>query len=523
MKRSQPTDSRGISSFKEPKIVSEEDNLVWSNQITSTSSFLSQIVEQTSGILEKESSGGGFQLKEPKIEEGDTNGNGNMLKNKTTTDTFPKWTPRLTSYLDDDSLDFDCGIELGSSVLFDSLPTSKRAIPSIDNSGETRSKSKEAISEEKEREIDDYESNEEEDDDSNEEEEDYDEKPKKRALAPNYLRAKLSDAFQLNNHPTALEMQRLAEECAVRYRTVFDNFEERRKTKQIKCEDGDPCEKIKRFIAMESEQVPHITLSEEEKSLLEEAIETNLLSRKKLSVGYLHVIMEIVELPANYIRGQCDSMRRRMMGSGRAELSKRKIREEEAKANDANNSLSIDKLRQLEDAYLHKKYHSEDKEWTKTDIRTLAATTDLPEKTVENWINRRKRTTLGLEHSIVDFRRDQDARLNVASSRKLSSWKLEKLIEHFDRNSQPERQERIRIGKELGLDESQVRNFYNKRRISIRKQVEMDDARKEFLALPLEKRNQMERLAKERRKPATENMEVVVFIILVNRVETYHF
>lgn len=492
----------------------EEDN--WNDQIISTSSFLSQIVEQTSGVREPPpTKNERFQLKEPKEEVDDKNRAGSSSRNETPsiTASFPKWTPKLTNYLDDDSLDFDCGMELGTSMLFDNLPTSstssvlsKREKPIIDskivNKSDVTRKEVKAVEKEE------YYAESSDDDDDDYSGDEDDDQQKKRALAPNYLRAKLLDAFQLNNHPTALEMQKLAEECAVRYRTVFDNFEEKRKTKQIKCEDGDPCEKIKRFIAMESEQVPYITPSEEEKALLEEAIETHLLSRNKLSVGYLHVIMEKVELPANYIRGQCDGMRRRLMGSGRVEFTKKKLREEEAAANDTTNPLSIDKLRQLEDAYLHKKYHSEDKEWSKQDLRTLAASTDLPEKTVESWIKKRNRTTLGLEHSIVDFRRDRDARQNVASSRKLSSWKLDQLIRYFDKNSQPEREERIRIGKELGLDESQVRNFYNKRRISIRKQTDMNEARKEFMTLPVEKRVQLERIADERRKPATENMEI---------------
>ncbi|CAL2035253.1 unnamed protein product [Caenorhabditis brenneri] len=374
---------------------------------------------------------------------------------------IPAWRPKIqcvTDFLNDDSDDVDFGMNLGSSVLFDDTIRTVSPVHHVDYHEES-------------------------DDDYFEEQ--------VITPAPTKVRALLLKSFNENPHPTALVMQQLAEECFARYKTVVDYFENRRLTKQIKCERNDPCERIKQFFMRENEETALTRISDDVRSALEEEIEAHLALKKKFSVGYLHVIMERTNLPPTFIRNQYDNVKRRKGNYGvwRNEV------------NDKSQLLGLDTLRQLEDAYLNKKYNCEDKEWTSTEIEALAVKLKIKHRDVQNWITRRNWATAGLART--ELRRNDDP----GCSRKLPTYKIEQLDAEFEFNRKPGLHERNRIASHLNLHELQVRNYFNKKRMATRKQEEWEVARNEFLRLPEFKKKMLESVAAERRKTAAESMD----------------
>uniref|UniRef100_A0A1I7TU82 Homeobox domain-containing protein n=2 Tax=Caenorhabditis tropicalis TaxID=1561998 RepID=A0A1I7TU82_9PELO len=422
-----------------------------------------------------------FQWKEPKLEVEDEQDQKSSMsdfqvplkipktevkEDQKNASTIPVWKPKIqsvTDFLQDDTEDMEFELGLGSSVLFDNLPSTNSEInPSPDD----------------------------------------DEEPEKKPSRG--MRCEFDKVFEKINHPSALVMQRLAERWGSRYKTVVDYFDSKRKMKNIKCEEDDPCEKIKQFFARESEPASDWPVDDELRYCLKDEIETHLLSRKRLSIGYLHVIMEKVDLHPSYIRGQFEIGKRNLLTNDRETDKAKDWRKDE----ELGPHFTMDVLRQLEEAYLQKKYHSKDKEWSMMDIVSLAIKLDLKAESVEFWINKRKCATLGLEHNVIEFRRERDARMNAAHGKKLPNHKIEILNAKFEANQSPGVKERTKLGDELGLTELQVRNYFNKKRIHNRKKKLWELARVEFLSLPDDKKERMEFLATQKRKTTAENMEI---------------
>uniref|UniRef100_A0A8R1HZN6 Homeobox domain-containing protein n=1 Tax=Caenorhabditis japonica TaxID=281687 RepID=A0A8R1HZN6_CAEJA len=330
----------------------------------------------------------------------------------------------------------------------------------------------------------------------------------KKQLPVYKIKRILSERFEENRHPNATEMVKIAESCGVRYRTVFDDFENRRIAKRVKCEKDDACERIRTFFVRDNEPLTYNKVKEDIRAKLEEEIELHLLSRKRFSLGYVHIIMEKTDLPASYIRGQYENWKKKMLTKDRDEYKNKEWKKEpEDRA-----SLSMDVLRKLEDAYLTKKYQCEEKEWSPKEITSLATHLEIEEKTVTAWIEKRNEAVLGLNHDVVEMRKQKAAKLKAADGRKLPSCISVALNIEYSKDDRPTLARRIVIAKKLKLTEVQVRNYFNKKRGRDRRNEDWEKAREDVLSMPHEKVQLMEKVAIEKRKTALHYMSVAADI-----------
>lgn len=464
--------------LKEVKLEGPDEDQIVSKRpdLTRTSDLLNSMASAIPEKVPKEEPlDDGFLLKEPKLEIPEET----VSDNKTPT-IIPVWRPKLesiTDFLRDDSLkDTDFEMTLGSSMLFDNP---RGSFSSLNTYAE------EAASNDSDDELSDQ---------------------KISSLVPT-LRAALFKSFNKNPHPTALEMQLIAEDCVTRYKTVVDYFEICRKVQKIKCKKNDPCERIKGFLLMENQIVGYTKVSNERKAMLQEQIQTHLLSRKRFSIGYLHVIMERTDLPPHYIRGQYDAWKKKLLTE-----NPKNFKIQDYQNGFQTNLLSIETLRLLEEAYLNKKYHSENKEWTFEDIEILAESLELSPGDVDHWLNRRKGATLGLENDVIQLRRHADAKQNAAISRKLSAERQDRLNAEYLIKRKPNPTEMDKIAKTLDLDELQVRSWFNRKRAEDKKISDWEKARTEIMTLPDNKKMILERAAGEKKKNAVELTQLSQYI-----------
>lgn len=112
----------------------------------------------------------------------------------------------------------------------------------------------------------------------------------KRIMSESQVRRELNASFARNCHPTAIGMQKLSERCGIRYKTIFDNFETIRKDGKIECETNDACCRIREFLSRETDTTSYIEITNEVQTVLEDEIELHLLSRKRFTLGYVHVV-----------------------------------------------------------------------------------------------------------------------------------------------------------------------------------------------------------------------------------------
>ena len=110
------------------------------------------------------------------------------------------------------------------------------------------------------------------------------------------------EIFQANRHPTILEMINISYDTGVSYEQVFFRFKHFRKLNNEVCSPGDPCEKVEKF----SEANPDLggVLDKRTLGIIYEEFEHLIHLGYYLPLGYIHMIMEKVDLPASVIRLQ---------------------------------------------------------------------------------------------------------------------------------------------------------------------------------------------------------------------------
>ncbi|CCD62914.1 Homeobox domain-containing protein [Caenorhabditis elegans] len=389
----------------------------------------------------------------------------------------PSWKPKfqcISDLLKDDTTDFDCEMSLGSSVLFDrpdsSLPI-KKICPGFPKK------------------VGSIPSN-------------------KRIMSESQVRRELNASFARNCHPTAIGMQKLSERCGIRYKTIFDNFETIRKDGKIECETNDACCRIREFLSRETDTTSYIEITNEVQTVLEDEIELHLLSRKRFTLGYVHVIMEKTDLAPSYIRAQYENWRRKLSTKDRGSW---KIGDSEAE----NSVLSAEVSKQLEEAFLQRTNNREDKTLRPKDIKALSTQLEINEKEIENWIAKKTEATSG-SNSTEQQQKHNILRIFASCRRRLPKLNIEGLNKYFAKNNKPGVRQREKIAKKLGLSERQVRNYFNKKRITERKLKVWKDAPKDFLTLSKQTVDEMMKIAEERRKPNDE------YIQIANRLGVSH-
>ncbi|CAI2349211.1 unnamed protein product [Caenorhabditis sp. 36 PRJEB53466] len=276
--------------------------------------------------------------------------------------------------------------------------------------------------------------------------EEYEKENRKRVSYYKYKRISEKEFIE-QMHPSIGEMVEMAERCGVRYRTVFENFAGKRRKLGVKCAEDDNCQKVAQFLLRENEALGHGKVGEEVRRVLEDSIETHLLSRKRFSLGYVHLIMEKTNLPPSYIRCQYDCCKKRLLTQNRPNT----------------NMLPVKTVRQLEEAYLAKKYKCTSKEWSSEELEWLAARLKLREKQVSEWMEMRSGAVLGFRHDAFEFRRAREVR----SFTRLPLHKTAVMNEEFDRIGSPSVEKRKELAERLQLTETQVKNYFSKRRIKL--------------------------------------------------------
>lgn len=115
-------------------------------------------------------------------------------------------------------------------------------------------------------------------------------KSERRPLPATQIRKTIDEFFSKNNHPTAQEMQKLAQENRIKYITVFEMLEKKRKSLKIVCPKEDPCNRIRDFIVRENELLNETVVTEDVRRVMEHEIETHILSRQRFTMGHLHCV-----------------------------------------------------------------------------------------------------------------------------------------------------------------------------------------------------------------------------------------
>lgn len=120
------------------------------------------------------------------------------------------------------------------------------------------------------------------------------------------------EIFETNRHPTILEMINISYDTGVSYEQVFFRFQHFRKLNNEVCSPGDPCEKVEKFI----ETNPDLggVLDKRTLNIIYEEFEHLIHLGYYLPLGYIHMIMEKVDLPARVIRMQYREWYRKRRG-----------------------------------------------------------------------------------------------------------------------------------------------------------------------------------------------------------------
>ncbi|CAI2355621.1 unnamed protein product [Caenorhabditis sp. 36 PRJEB53466] len=413
----------------------------------------------------------------------------------------PMWRPNVRSLadlVDNEDVSDNDDIGLGNSILFDRY----RKIKKKPSRGPlVRSVARNSSTDE---ENDFYENNISDDEGDNDDDEPQAQGQKKPMSHYKY-RAYFNQEYVKNVHPSIQDMLKMAEHCGVRYRTVWESYVEKRARQRVKCQKDDHCTKISLFFLREKENMAYAKIDDAVRSVLEDEIETHLLSRKRFSLGYVHLIMEKTDLAPSFIRGQYEGWKKKLLTKDRDDY---RIKDWKRENETTNNMFSIETLRRLEEAYLKKKYQSTYKDWVPKEVKELADQLGLEEKHVSNWMEKRSGAVLGLQHDIIEYRRAKTASKNAAKGRKLPIHKTNVLIAEFEKNDRPGQEIRIELAKRLNLSEQQVRNYFNKRRIKLRRDEEWAEARKVITKIPRKKFEILDKIAAEKKKSPTEYMVI---------------
>lgn len=109
------------------------------------------------------------------------------------------------------------------------------------------------------------------------------------------------ELFEKNRHPSIQEMIHISECFGISYEKVFIRFQDLRSIANEHCEPEDICEKVRRF----SQMYPKLSGNLDEIPALH--VEFEKLVRfggTQLPIGYVHLVMEKVELEPRVIREQ---------------------------------------------------------------------------------------------------------------------------------------------------------------------------------------------------------------------------
>lgn len=172
-----------------------------------------------------------------------------------------------------------------------------------------------------------------------------------------------------------------------------------------------------------------------------------------------------------------------------------------------NSVLSAEVSKQLEEAFLQRTNNREDKTLRPKDIKALSTQLEINEKEIENWIAKKTEATSG-SNSTEQQQKHNILRIFASCRRRLPKLNIEGLNKYFAKNNKPGVRQREKIAKKLGLSERQVRNYFNKKRITERKLKVWKDAPKDFLTLSKQTVDEMMKIAEERRKPNDEYIQV---------------
>ncbi|ULU00335.1 hypothetical protein L3Y34_001082 [Caenorhabditis briggsae] len=110
------------------------------------------------------------------------------------------------------------------------------------------------------------------------------------------------DIFEANRHPSIQDMVNVSHDVGVSYEQVYFRFKHLRTLKNEVCEDGDDCQKVESFSQMNP--VFSGTLDAKTLAYLHMEFDKLIDFGYYLPLGYIHLILEKVNLPSRVIRAQ---------------------------------------------------------------------------------------------------------------------------------------------------------------------------------------------------------------------------
>lgn len=320
----------------------------------------------------------------------------------------------------------------------------------------------------------------------------------------------ISALFSKSPHPTAFEMNQLTENYSVRYKTVFETLEKKRNSQNIFCNQGDNCERIREYFRQQHEEpYAYPTIPPDSKQLLEEFIENHILTRKRFEIGYVHVLMEKTNLPFGVVRSSYSKWRKRILSSNIPGYTIERWKYDHRHAILHAKVFTHNSIRKMEEAYLKKKYESENKDWTDEELSRLSDKIgQIPVEKIVAWLQ--DRNTVALDSFYLDPEppRTEIHKFQPCSSSRIPLNKLKCLKEVYIKNTRPTKWEFEQIAVNLELEVKTVRSFYQRsHRISKRKE-QLEEAKREINKLTTDKIKILKILAADKtKKRAYEHVE----------------
>ncbi|CAI2314350.1 unnamed protein product [Caenorhabditis sp. 36 PRJEB53466] len=270
-------------------------------------------------------------------------------------------------------------------------------------------------------------------------------------------RQAISDFFRTNHHPSPEDLRAFSDTYGVRYRSIVESLDRKRASKQIVCEPNDSCSRISSYFARESEPIRLLPISKHKEKIVEEILEKIIWTRKCFDIGSVHMLMDLTDLSPTYLRTQYSKWKYRLLNAKQLNYGIEDWKRDNAMDP---SDLSLPILRQLEDAYLKKKYSSAEKEWSGEELQRLSEQLDgLSEYTINKWIKIRNDAAKNILPYISPSKRQE-----MKKGGKRVEYKTKLLLEEFEINPRPDRMKIEDLANTLDMTLHAVRGFFARRR-----------------------------------------------------------